>query len=277
LKKFHLPTHPFKRGSKTKLAVAIVLRCLRVVATISSMALPPVQVSAAECKRSDFRIAIDVGHTPEAQGTFSARGVPEHTFNLILATNIVDALSRAGYPTLLITVHGIGTSQLIERTSRARAFNASLFLAIHHDDVHSKYKSEWSVDGITRPYSDRFSGHSLFVSAKNIDFRGSLTFAQLLGEQLRLQGLQFTRHHAENLPNEGRQLIDPEVGVYQYDDLIVLKRAASPAVLLEAGVILNRADEVVLASEERQKMIVNSVLGAAAEFCAMRENSTKAR
>jgi N-acetylmuramoyl-L-alanine amidase len=263
-------------SSRTGRPLVIARRLSHVSAVICLVALTLGGAQGADCRRSDFRVAVDVGHTPEAQGAYSARGVPELTFNRALASEIVQTLGRAGYPTLLVTVHGKGTAQLIERTARAQAFGAKLFLAIHHDDVQSIYKSTWEVDGTTHPYSDRFSGHSLFVSAKNGDYAGSVAFARLLGQQLKTQGLRFTRHHAEKIPGEGRLLIDPDVGIYRYDDLIVLKRAASPAVLLEAGVIVNRADEVVLNGDERRKQIETAVLGAVDAFCLMREGPSGA-
>jgi len=248
----------------------------RVAVPMFLLALTLGGAQGADCRRSDFGVAVDVGHTPEAQGASSARGVPELTFNRVLASEIVQTLSQAGYPTLLVTVHGRGTAQLLERTARAQAFGARLFLAIHHDDVQSIYKSKWEVDGTTHQYSDRFSGHSLFVSAKNGDYQGSMAFARLLGHQLKMQGLQFTRHHAEKIPGEGRLIIDPDVGIYRYDDLVVLKRAASPAVLLEAGVIVNRADELLLNSDERRKQIEDAVLSAVDGFCLMRERPSGA-
>jgi N-acetylmuramoyl-L-alanine amidase len=40
------------------------------------------------CHASGFKVAIDVGHTVEAPGALSARGVDEHVFNLALAREI---------------------------------------------------------------------------------------------------------------------------------------------------------------------------------------------
>ncbi len=42
------------------------------------------------------------------------------------------------------------------------------------------------------------------------------------------------------------ELIDEEAGVYRYDHLIVLHSAHMPAVLLEAGSIVNRQEELEL-------------------------------
>jgi N-acetylmuramoyl-L-alanine amidase len=222
------------------------------------------------CDRANFRIAVDVGHTTEAKGATSARGISEHAFNFALAFEIVGLLHKAGYPTLLIVVRGRGRGQLMKRTFEARDFGARLFLSIHHDDVQPIYKSSWVFDGRVRTYSDRFSGYSLFVSPKNSQYGRSLVFARLLGMQLKSRGLRFTKHHAENIPGERRILIDQDLGIYNYDDLVVLRATASPAVLLEAGIIANRSDELILNSAERRSEFAQSVLAAVDAFCEAR-------
>lgn len=48
-------------------------------------------------------------------------------------------------------------------------------------------------------------------------------------------------------------------GVHYYDNLAVLKGAASPAVLLEAGVIVNRDEEPMLASSANHQRMAGAV------------------
>jgi N-acetylmuramoyl-L-alanine amidase len=66
-------------------------------------------------------------------------------------------------------------------------------------------------------------------------------------------------------------LIDPEAGVYRYDKLIVLRETTMPAVLFEGGMIVNRSDELVLASPERRDLIAAAVTDAVGQFCDWRE------
>jgi len=47
--------------------------------------------------------------------------------------------------------------------------------------------------------------------------------------------------------------------VHYYDNLIVLKTARTPAVLLEAGVIVNRDEELKIQSEETRTRIATAV------------------
>lgn len=110
------------------------------------------------------------------------------------------------------------------------------------------WRQPWVHDGQARRYSDLFSGYSLFISAKNADPQGSLRMARLLGSELRQRCPLPTRHHAEPIAGEGQDLVDPDRGIYRFDDLVVLKASRMPAVLVEAGIIVNRSDEAVLAS-----------------------------
>jgi N-acetylmuramoyl-L-alanine amidase len=222
----------------------------------------------ADCRPEKLRIALDVGHTPEASGAISARGVKEHAFNLQLARRIQKELIDGGFVHAnLIAVHGSGRAQLVKRIEQANASGADLLLSIHHDDVQIAYHDIWTHDGAPHAYSDRFSGYSLFVSRDNRRFEDSLAFAKFLGAALAARGLRYSAHHAEPIRGEGRRLIDPATGVYQFDQLYVLRSSASPAVLMEAGIIVNRAEEVVLASPEGQRHISAAVLAAMDGFC----------
>ena len=84
------------------------------------------------------------------------------------------------------------------------------------------------------------------------------------------RGLAPTNHHAEKIPGEGRPWVNEALGVYRTDGLIVLKGTAAPAALLEAGVIVNRAEELQLASPRRRAIMAEAVSSAMGKFCASR-------
>ena len=146
---------------------------------------------AEGCKRAAaFRVIIDVGHTKKAPGAISARGVPEFVFNLKLGKRIEQQLLAAGFRrSVLLITEGPSGKGLVERVKRANALGADLFLSIHHDSVPDEFLEKWEFEGEQRSYSDRFSGHSIFISDDNSDRAGSLLFARLLGGQLRKRGL----------------------------------------------------------------------------------------
>jgi N-acetylmuramoyl-L-alanine amidase len=228
------------------------------------------------CQRDDFKIAIDVGHTPEASGALSARGRTEYEFNLRLAKTIADTFRGAGFANVfLILMRGEGRSQLLERSAQASSLKADLFLSIHHDDVQPIYYGEWTYNGQKYHFSDRYAGYSIFVSNRNQFPDQSVEFAKLLVAELQKRGMTFTTHHAENIRGERRQIVDNERGVYRYDQLMVLKNTKAPAVLLEAGVIVNREEESTLSSPERQKLISEAALSATIRFCGERQQAQR--
>ena len=176
-------------------------------------------------------VALDIGHTINRPGAYSARGVGEYFFNSRIVKALHESLKNSGkVDALIINPEGKPIS-LRERTGRAARRNAALFLAVHHDSVQRRYLKEWEVNGKTQRYSDKFRGFSLFVSRSNPKFTESLRFARLLGAAMVARGFSPTLHHAEQIPGEGRNLVDEDYGLYEFDDLVVLKTAAMPAVL----------------------------------------------
>jgi N-acetylmuramoyl-L-alanine amidase len=230
---------------------------------------PAPKPTAAKCEPAKLRIAVDVGHTRESDGAMSARDVPEYSFNLNLARKVADKLKADGFAeTRLLITDGKARPSLIRRVATANGMKADLFLSIHHDSVPDKFKEKWEFNGKKLEYSDRFSGYSLFVSQENPYYETSLHLAQLIGRELKTTGLKYADQYAMPIMGKYRhELLDKDVGVYRYDRLVVLMTTRMPAVLLEAGSIINRDEEVQLASPERQDMIVGSVAAAMKKFC----------
>lgn len=225
-----------------------------------------------KCEPRKFRIILDVGHSSESQGATSARNDPEFGFNLHLAGLIGERLKSAGFAaTRVLVTEGKARASLLKRVGSANAAHADFVLSIHHDSVPDKMLDQWEFEGAKSNFSDRFSGHSLFVSERNAHFGASLVFARLLGKDLRERGLQYATQYT--LPLMGRyrhQLLDKDVGVYRYDGLVVLSRTNSAAVLLEAGSIVNRDEEMAMNSPERQELIAMAVSASMREFCERR-------
>lgn len=212
------------------------------------------------------RVALDIGHSIKQPGAYSARGVGEYYFNLTIAEAVLRSLKQSGeVEAFIINPQGKSIS-LAERTRQAANKRATLFLSIHHDSVQRRYVKEWKVDGKTHLYSDKFSGFSVFVSRKNRKFAQSQRLGRFLSEAMLARGFSPTLHHAEKIPGEGRNLLDKDLGLYEFEDLIVLKTAAMPAVLLECGVIINRSEETSLQKPEIQQRIADAATEAIIKF-----------
>jgi N-acetylmuramoyl-L-alanine amidase len=235
-------------------------------------------VQAATCDRASFHLVVDVGHSEKSYGALSARGATEYEFNLRLATQIVQALLDQGFAntTLLITTDP-KRSGLLQRADRANKMAADLFLSIHHDSVPKKFIEKWEYEGAKHIFSDRFPGHSIFISNDNPDRAGSFLFGQLIGRELKTRGLQYTPHYVEPfMGNRRRVLVDADAGVYRFDQLVVLRMTRMPAVLLEAGSIIHRDEELKMLAPEHRGLITEAVAEAVAAYCTQRSKANTA-
>ena len=230
------------------------------------------QAASENCTRATFRVVVDVGHTLDVPGAMSARGVPEYTFNLQLARDVKQALVDAGFEQAVLLITGTAPWRgLFERAERANAMHADLFIAIHHDSVPDNLKQIWEYAGQKNEFNDDYPGYALFISNDNADRAGSLLFGHMLGHELERRGLHYTPHYTLALMGHRRRvLVDAEAGVYRYDQLIVLRTTRMPAVLLEAGSIVNRQEELELATPARRSLTSAAVAAAVADFCAAR-------
>jgi N-acetylmuramoyl-L-alanine amidase len=247
--------------------------------TVKLAALGPVGLSPAalklvapRCDPSKFRIVLDVGHTAESEGAISARNVSEFVFNLRLAKRIEEKLKAEGFAqTKLLLTEGKARRSLVKRVAAANNLPADLLLSIHHDSVPNKFLEDWEFEGKKSHFSDRFSGYSVFVSRNNPDFKTSLSFAELIGKEMKAQGLEYATQYTQAIMGRHqRPLLNKETGVYRYDELIVLRKTRMAAALLEAGSIINRDEELKMSSPERLDIISSGVTAAVKEFCEPR-------
>jgi N-acetylmuramoyl-L-alanine amidase len=191
-------------------------------------------------------IAVDVGHYHAEPGVISYSGTPEFEFNLRLAREVKARLEAEGLQTRLIGDKG----NLVFLNHRTRAAKgADLFLSIHHDSAREHLHTR----------REQFHGFSLFISRHNPQLGKSLACASAIGEELRAAGMKPSRYHADPVIGENRPFADETNGVHYYDNLAVSKTAKMPAVLVEAGVIINREDEARMNDPAVRKGIAEAI------------------
>jgi N-acetylmuramoyl-L-alanine amidase len=217
-----------------------------ILSALSLLACGIATAASNNCVWENFAVGIDIGHSPERPGAISARGATEFSYNRNLAKIVLENLRLNGFAQSFLIEEHDGHPSLIRRTALARQKKARLFLSIHHDSVQPQFLSRWTYHGRRLPYSDTFHGYSIFYSEKNRCARVSLEFARLLGAELADHGFVPSPHHADKITGENRELVDKQKGIYRFDDLVVLRTAEMPAVLLEAGIIVNRREETLL-------------------------------
>ena len=217
-------------------------------------------LSALPCTAAT--IAIDVGHYLEAPGVTSAHGRVEFEFNRDLAREIDAQLQARGRATQLIGAGG----DLNSLAARPRlADKAALFVSVHHDSMQEFLLSTWTYEGVERKYGDRFEGFSLFVSHENPGWRKALRCASAIGAALIRTGFKPSLYHADKKVGENRPFADRTNGVHYFDRLAVLRNARMPALLFEAGVIVNREEEKRMADPEVRARIAAAVVNGIEE------------
>ncbi|MEW5862190.1 MAG: N-acetylmuramoyl-L-alanine amidase [Pseudomonadota bacterium] len=203
-------------------------------------------------------VALDVGHHAAAPGVVSAAGIAEFEYNLALARDVRAELERRGLRVRMIGAGG-DYAVLAQRTRAARG--ADLFLSIHHDSVQEALLAR----------AAQFAGFSLFVSRANPRLAESLACASAIGARLRAAGFAPSRYHADPVPGENRPFADEANGVHYHDNLAVARTAQMPAVLVEAGVIVNSEEEARM-RDPRIRRRIAAALAEGAQLCLMRRD-----
>jgi N-acetylmuramoyl-L-alanine amidase len=219
-------------------------------------------MAARAGKPGQVTVLLDPGHTPKMGGATSIRGIKEVVYNDHLVSILADTLSAHGIRVLLTRHLGEEVS-LQDRVAVSRNGQAQCFIALHHDSAQPKYlerSGKAGVEGFSTLKPIR--GYSVFVSMKNGQYRKSLSLAQGIGRSMLNLGRKPTLHHAEPIQGENRPLLDSTLGIYRFDDLIVLAQNPLPAVLIEYGVLVDKVDEEYVSDSGNQARFAQALCGA---------------
>lgn len=216
-----------------------------------SLLLFPFKVFAAT-------VAIDVGHAITSPGATSAYGDSEFYYNQKMALDVAKKVKSQGHIVNLIGYNG-DIAKIEHRPQLAKEAKSNLFVSIHHDSVAAEDLTPWEYNGQALRYNDKVSGFSIFISEKNPYIDKSLTCAVKVSDALIESGFKPNYYHATTIKGKRRDLFFKDRPVYRYDDLIVLKKSEMPALLIEAGVIINRNEAIWITKEEVRDAFSNSV------------------
>jgi len=194
-------------------------------------------------------ILVDVGHSKAAPGSTAASGATEFGYNRALALDVADAMRARGWRVVVPNADG-SVRSLAARPAAATAAGADLLLSIHHDAIQPQYA----------PYRDRFGGFSTWASGSHPQAARSVRCADAIGRSMAGAGMRPALFHAERIPGESRDLQNAATGRYRRDDLAVLRLSRTPAVLVEAGVIVNPNEEAWLSRTDVRRGIANAIV-----------------
>ncbi|MEZ4749434.1 MAG: ChaN family lipoprotein [Bdellovibrionota bacterium] len=203
------------------------------------------------------KVVIDPGHSRESPGVRSATGRDEVRYNDAFSEKLQKLLSaKQSFVAELSRDHDENLS-LRERVDKIRALKPDAVLSIHHDSMQEAFLEKRADGGwVTR---EPTAGFSLFVSTLGAHADRSRTLAELIGKEFVKRGRKPTLHHAEKIPGESRKLLDADLGIYEYNELAVLKNAVAPTVLVELGLIVDEDDEKYLSDAENQNQLAEAL------------------
>ncbi|AWV02136.1 cell wall hydrolase [Burkholderia sp. JP2-270] len=228
-------------------AAARVLACAPLLG--APLALHAADTAGTEPASGRY-IVVDTGHTPAHPGSTGASGRVEYLYNLDLSAAVAEKLAAHGDRVRRTSADGREIA-LDQRSTQAP--DANLFVSIHHDSMQQQF--------IDAGRQREFRGFSVFVSERNPHYAESLRCAKAIGERLVAAGERPSLYHAQPIRGENRPLIDPQLGIHRFDDLVVLRTAPIPAVLVEAGVIVNPDEEAQLAQRGTIQRLSTAIAG----------------
>lgn len=179
-----------------------------------------------------MKIVIDAGHGPETAGKRSPDGLlREYMFNSVTARYVIDLLQQYEGAETLATFEDSRDVPLKERTDKANAWRADLFISIHANAMGGDWGTANGIETFrylyTDPVTDRVAEtiHSyMIVSTGRFD-----------------RGLKRADFH-------------------------VIRETHMPAVLIECGFMDNHDECALLCSDEYRRTCANAIVNALVEL-----------
>ncbi len=214
--------------------------------------------------RSVERVVVDAGHGGNDPGAQGPTGVKEKEVTLAIAHRLAPILAKQGIQVTL-TRDDDRYVTLEERTARANAFGADLFISIHCNAAENKTKrgvETYVLDTTTSDMAGRVAARENATSQA-----ASNEVAQLLASmRLADQSTRSTRF-AELLQRAGVASLGTRYGEVQDGGVhraafYVLVGARMPAVLFETSYISNAVEEARLGSADYQQRLADAIANA---------------
>jgi N-acetylmuramoyl-L-alanine amidase len=214
--------------------------------------------------RAVERIAIDAGHGGNDPGAQGPSGLREKDVTLAVAHKLAPILSRLGIQVTL-TRDDDRYVTLEERTARANAFGADLFVSIHCNAAENKTRhgvETYVLDTTTSDMAGRVAARENATSQA-----ASNEVAQLLASmRLADQATRSTRFaellQRAGVASLGTQYSDVFDGGVHRAAFYVLVGARMPAVLFETSYISHALEEQRLGSADYQQRLADAIANA---------------
>jgi N-acetylmuramoyl-L-alanine amidase len=214
--------------------------------------------------RSVARVVLDPGHGGNDPGATGPTGLKEKDVTLAIAHRVAPVLARSGVE-ITLTRDDDRFVTLEERTARANAFGADLFVSIHCNAAENKarkgvetYVLDTTASETAGKIAARENGASAGASNEVAQLLASMRVADQASRSTRLAELM-QRAGIASLASQYENVTDG--GVHRAG-FYVLVGARMPAILLETGYISNAVEEQRLGSADYQQRIADAIANA---------------
>jgi N-acetylmuramoyl-L-alanine amidase len=218
----------------------------------------------AQGRRFVERIALDPGHGGTDPGATGPAGAREKEITLDIARKVAPLLIRDGL-SVVLTRDDDRFVPLEDRTARANAFGADLFLSIHCNaaENHARHGVETYVldttnDEIASRVAARENATSQAATREIGSILASLRLADQAGHSMHLAELM-QKTAVASTRDRYPDVLDGGVHTAGF---YVLVGARMPSILLETGYISNPIEEQRLTSDDYRQRLADAVVNA---------------
>jgi N-acetylmuramoyl-L-alanine amidase len=205
-------------------------------------------------------ILIDPGHGGRDPGAAGVSGSSrEKDLTLAMARELADLLEQRGRVRVALTREGDSYLTLEDRAAIARRLQAGLFLSIHMDSAPNPLAKGATIYSLSDIASSAEAAR--FAAAENAE-AGALSSESddsvraLLADVALREQMEASAGLAERLLRRAAGRVELRPRPHQFAAFHVLRRAETPAVLVEAGYISNAEDEAMLLTKEGRAPLV---------------------
>lgn len=249
-----------QRGGRTLAGIALPGEARQGELTVQlPKALADVRVREARTPGRPL-VLIDPGHGGKDPGASGVSGTAfEKQLTLAMSRELADLLEERGRVRVALTRESDIYLTLEERALIARRLQAALFLSLHMDSAPNPRAKGATVYSLSDVASSAEAAR--FAQAENVEGGALSTEADgsvraLLADVALREQMEDSAGLAERLLRRADGRVELRPRPHQFAAFHVLRRAETPAVLVEAGYISNADDEAKLLTKEGRAPLV---------------------
>jgi N-acetylmuramoyl-L-alanine amidase len=205
-------------------------------------------------------VLIDPGHGGRDPGAPGVSGtIREKDLTLAMAKELADLLEQRGRVRVALTRQDDKYRTLDQRASIARRLQVGLFLSLHMDSAPNPLAKGATVYSLSDVASSAEAAR--FSQAENrsdeaLSSEPDDSVRALLADVALREQMEISAGLAERLLRRATGRVELRPRPHQFAAFHVLRRAETPAVLIEAGYISNADDEAMLMTKEGRAPLV---------------------